>query len=122
MDRTMGDTALVIGGGFAGMLAARVLADFFDKVIICEKDILANDSLPRRGVPQGPHIHGPMLGAIQILSELFPALPAALGAGGAPMVNSGMEVRTFARGKWTPQRDFGLFYPMQTRGLLEHVI
>jgi 2-polyprenyl-6-methoxyphenol hydroxylase-like FAD-dependent oxidoreductase len=76
MDRTMGDTALVIGGGFSGMLAARVLADFFRRVIICEKDIVANDALPRRGVPQGSHIHGAMLGTIQILSELFSALPA----------------------------------------------
>jgi 2-polyprenyl-6-methoxyphenol hydroxylase-like FAD-dependent oxidoreductase len=77
---------------------------------------------PRRGVPQGSHIHGLLLGTMQILSELFPALPAALAASGAPIVNNGMEVRTFAGGKWTPQRDFGLFFSMQTRGLLEHVI
>jgi 2-polyprenyl-6-methoxyphenol hydroxylase-like FAD-dependent oxidoreductase len=122
MDRTMGDTALVIGGGFSGMLAARVLADFFRRVIICEKDIVANDALPRRGVPQGSHIHGAMLGTIQILSELFSALPASLAASGAPMVNIPMEVRTFAHGKWTHRRDFGLFSSTQTRGLLEHVI
>ena len=78
---TVGDTALVIGGGFAGMLAARALADFFRHVIVCEKDLLADDALPRRGVPQGPHIHGPLLGTIHILSELFPGLPAELAAG-----------------------------------------
>jgi 2-polyprenyl-6-methoxyphenol hydroxylase-like FAD-dependent oxidoreductase len=122
MDRILGGTALVIGGGFAGMLAARVLADFFRRVVVCEKDILANDGLPRRGVPQGPHIHGPLLGTIQILSEFFPALPAALVASGASVTNNGTETRTFVRGKWLPQRDFGLFFPMQTRGLLEHVI
>jgi glycine/D-amino acid oxidase-like deaminating enzyme len=48
----MGDTALVIGGGFASMLAARVLADFFRRVIVYEKDLFADDALPRRGVPQ----------------------------------------------------------------------
>ena len=74
--RVMGDTALVIGGGFAGMLAARVLADFFRRVIVFEKDLLADDPRPRRGVPQGPHIHGPLLGTIHILSELFPRLPS----------------------------------------------
>jgi 2-polyprenyl-6-methoxyphenol hydroxylase-like FAD-dependent oxidoreductase len=118
----MWDTALVIGGGFAGMLAARVLADFFRRVIVCEKDVLADDTLPRRGVPQGPHIHGPLLGTLQILSELFPALPAALAASGAPTLNNCLEIRIFARGRWVPQRDFGLHFPMQTRGLLEHVI
>jgi 2-polyprenyl-6-methoxyphenol hydroxylase-like FAD-dependent oxidoreductase len=119
---TVGDTALVIGGGFAGMLAARVLADFFRHVIVCEKDLLADDALPRRGVPQGPHIHGPLLGTIHILSELFPGLPAELAARGASMINNGIGTRTFARGRWVPQRDFGLHFPMQTRGLLEHVI
>jgi 2-polyprenyl-6-methoxyphenol hydroxylase-like FAD-dependent oxidoreductase len=118
----MGDTALVIGGGFAGMLAARVLADFFHRVIVCEKDLFADDALPRRGVPQGPHIHGPLLGTIHILSELFPGLPAELAVGGASTVNNGIGTRTFARGRWVPQRDFGLHFPMQTRGLLEHVI
>ena len=28
----------------------------------------------------------------------------------------------FVHGKWTPQRDFGFLIPMQTRGLLEHVM
>ena len=118
----MGDTALVIGGGFAGMLAARVLADFFRRVIVCEKDLLADNALPRCGVPQGPHIHGPLLGTIHILSELFPGLPAELAVSGASTVNNGIGTRTFARGRWVPQRDFGLHFPMQTRGLLEHVI
>jgi 2-polyprenyl-6-methoxyphenol hydroxylase-like FAD-dependent oxidoreductase len=118
----VGDTALVIGGGFAAMLAARVLSDFFRRVIVCEKDALENDALPRRGVPQGSHIHGPLLGTIHILSELFPALCAQLAAGGASTLNSGTGIRTFTAGRWIPQRDFGLSFPMQTRGLLERVI
>jgi 2-polyprenyl-6-methoxyphenol hydroxylase-like FAD-dependent oxidoreductase len=118
----MGDTALIIGGGFAGMLAARVLSDFFGRVIVCEKDTLANDACPRRGVPQGSHIHGPLLGTIQILTELFPGLPATLTACGALTVNAGLGIRTFVGGRWLPQRDFDLSFPMQTRGLLEHAI
>ena len=118
----MADTALIIGGGFGGMLAARVLSDFFGRVIVCEKDTLSDDADPRRGVPQGSHIHGPLLGTIQILTELFPGLPAALAACGALTVNAGLGVRTFVGGRWLPQRDFDLSFPMQTRGLLEHVI
>jgi 2-polyprenyl-6-methoxyphenol hydroxylase-like FAD-dependent oxidoreductase len=118
----VGDTALIIGGGFAGMLAARVAADFFRRVVVCEKDAIADDARPRRGVPQGPHIHGPLLGTIQILSELFSGLRTALAASGAATVNTGIGIRTFIGGRWTPQRDFGLSFPMQTRGLLEHVM
>jgi len=118
----MESTAFVIGGGFAGMLAARVLADYFGRVIVCEKDLVADEALPRRGVPQAPHIHAPLLGTMQILSELFSDLPAELAASGASTVYPGVGVRTFVRGRWVPRRDFGLQIPVQTRALLEHVI
>jgi 2-polyprenyl-6-methoxyphenol hydroxylase-like FAD-dependent oxidoreductase len=63
-----------------------------------------------------------LLGTIQILTELFPGLPAALTACGALTVNAGLGIRTFVGGRWLPQRDFDLSFPMQTRGLLEHAI
>lgn len=54
-----GEHAIVIGGGFAGLLAGRVLADFFKKVTIIERDSLIETSrfTPRKGVPQGWQFH-----------------------------------------------------------------
>jgi phytoene dehydrogenase-like protein len=37
--KNIGHNALVIGGSLAGLFAARVLADFFDKVTILDRDV-----------------------------------------------------------------------------------
>ncbi|HUS17797.1 MAG TPA: monooxygenase, partial [Chloroflexia bacterium] len=52
-----GRQAVVIGGSMAGLTAARVLADHFDKVTIVERDRFATDATPRKGVPQGRQAH-----------------------------------------------------------------
>ena len=36
--------AAVIGGGIAGLLAARVLSDFFERVTLAERDTVASGS------------------------------------------------------------------------------
>ncbi|MED4205506.1 hypothetical protein [Neobacillus mesonae] len=39
--------AIIIGGGIAGKLAARVLSDFFQEVIILERDSKTEEPVPR---------------------------------------------------------------------------
>ncbi|MFJ8057464.1 NAD(P)/FAD-dependent oxidoreductase [Streptomyces sp. NPDC096142] len=51
------DTACVMGGSIAGLLAARVLADRARKVVIVEPDDLSAEAEPRSGVPQGHQVH-----------------------------------------------------------------
>ena len=51
----------VIGGSMAGLLAARVLADFFSNVTVIERDEPSERPEARRGVPQGRHAHGLLL-------------------------------------------------------------
>ena len=46
--------AVVVGGSLAGMLAARVLSDHFDDVIVLERDQLPATPTARKGVPQAP--------------------------------------------------------------------
>jgi len=48
--------AVIIGGGIAGLLAARVLCKHFDKVIIIETDKYPSQAESRNGVPQSNHI------------------------------------------------------------------
>ena len=50
-------SALVIGGSLAGMCAARVLSDVFDKVTIIERDAYPSAPDFRQGVPQARHVH-----------------------------------------------------------------
>src|ERR1700753_14302 len=66
--------ALVIGGGIAGVLAARVLADHFQEVIVVERDHYTVPPLSRSGVPQDRQLHVLLLRGQDILRRLFPQL------------------------------------------------
>jgi 2-polyprenyl-6-methoxyphenol hydroxylase-like FAD-dependent oxidoreductase len=68
----------------AGLLAARVLADFYRTVTVVERDVLPDEPLNRRGVPQGRMIHAIQGRGLQIMDELFPGFLDELEAGGVP--------------------------------------
>jgi 2-polyprenyl-6-methoxyphenol hydroxylase-like FAD-dependent oxidoreductase len=80
----LGKTALVIGGSMSGLLAARVLSDFYTEVVILERDSLPTSAEPRKGVPQGRHAHALLAKGREILEELFPGLTQHLVNLGAP--------------------------------------
>ncbi|MBB5911715.1 flavin-dependent dehydrogenase [Nocardia transvalensis] len=69
-----GDHAVVLGGGMAGLFAARVLADHYTEVTVVERDRLASTGTARRGVPQGRHSHGLLMRAAEIAEKRFPGL------------------------------------------------
>lgn len=80
--------AVVIGGSIAGLLAARVLSDHFEQVTVIERDELTDDAEPRKGVPQGRHVHLLQAGGAVVLMELFPDLFPRLSKDGAAMLSS----------------------------------
>ena len=74
--------AVVIGGGIAGLLAARVLSDHFGRVTLLERHSLARAPAPRRGVPQGAHVHVLLARGLAVAEGLFPGLAEELRAAG----------------------------------------
>ena len=64
---------IIVGAGVAGLLAARVLSNHFESVTIIERDALTAQPEPRKGVPQGHHVHGLLAKGQEILAQLFPA-------------------------------------------------
>jgi 2-polyprenyl-6-methoxyphenol hydroxylase-like FAD-dependent oxidoreductase len=94
--RVLFQRAIVLGGSVAGLMAARVLSDHADEVLIIERDDLAALDVPdaeiardpagavrpRPGVPQGSQVHALLpSGQIQ-LERWFPGfVDAALAAG-----------------------------------------
>jgi flavin-dependent dehydrogenase len=66
----IGRHALVIGGSLAGLFAARVLADFFDKVTILDRDVFPVTPDHRKGIPQSYHALLPT--AFPILERVLP--------------------------------------------------
>lgn len=56
-EQTGGEQAVVCGAGMGGLLAARVLSEFYGTVTVVERDKLPEAVDQRRGVPQGRHFH-----------------------------------------------------------------
>jgi 2-polyprenyl-6-methoxyphenol hydroxylase-like FAD-dependent oxidoreductase len=81
--------AVVLGASIAGLLTARVLADFYDTVQVVERDLLPEQPVTRRSVPQGALPHILSARGMQIIGELFEGLPDELAAGGARVWNNG---------------------------------
>ena len=79
--------AVVLGASMGGLLAARVLADFYDTVTVVERDPLPDSATHRRGVPQGRHIHALLGRGLQVLSELFPGFRDELLDAGTPVLD-----------------------------------
>ena len=91
--RRIGDHVVVLGASWAGLLAARVLADAYERVTVVERDPLPETAENRKGVPQGRHAHLLLPRGTQILEELFPGLLGDLAAGGAPVIRDFAEIR-----------------------------
>lgn len=77
-----GEQAVVLGASMAGLLAARVLADFYRSVTVVERDVLPDGPTARRGVPQGRQGHALLGRGGQVIDELFPGLLTEWAAGG----------------------------------------
>jgi 2-polyprenyl-6-methoxyphenol hydroxylase-like FAD-dependent oxidoreductase len=75
--------AIIIGGGIAGLLAARVTANHFEKVTLIERDHYPDQPIFRAGAPQGRQLHFLPLRGQRTLEALFPGLGAKLLAQGA---------------------------------------
>ena len=79
----VGKHAIVVGAGMGGLLAARALADHFDKVTVLERDALPDSPDPRKGVPQGRHTHGLLARGREVLERSFPGFTEGIIAQGA---------------------------------------
>ncbi|WP_432064325.1 FAD-dependent monooxygenase [Streptomyces sp. C10-9-1] len=76
-------TAVVIGGGLAGMLAAAALSASVDEVTVVERDVLPDGPRPRRSLPQAHHAHLLWSGGARAIESLLPGTTARWLAAGA---------------------------------------
>ena len=92
--------AIVIGGSIAGLLGARVLSDYFDRVTILDRDELPATPQARRGVPQSVQPHVLFTKGYRILAEFFPNIKEQLEANGALSIDWAREFQHFVDGHW----------------------
>jgi 2-polyprenyl-6-methoxyphenol hydroxylase-like FAD-dependent oxidoreductase len=85
----LGEQAVVCGAGMGGLLAARVLSEFYGTVTVVERDKLPDGADQRRGVPQGRHFHVLWSRGAEELARLFPGIHDDLIATGAEICDDG---------------------------------
>ncbi|MFP3885889.1 FAD-dependent monooxygenase [Priestia filamentosa] len=88
------EKAIVIGGGMAGLLSARVLSDYYAEVLIVEKDDLPVKPEIRAGTPQAFHPHRFTPRGKMIIERLFPGFNDELLNRGAPSTQNKMIHQT----------------------------
>lgn len=110
---------MVLGGSMGGVLAARVLAEFYHEVLVVDRDKVLGVSSPRKGAPHTVHAHGLHARGHLILEELFPNLTDELSAAGVPTGDLG-EMRWYFDGRRLRPARTGLISITAPRPVLEH--
>ena len=111
--------AVVVGAGLGGLLAGRVLAGYFDRVTILERDAVPHDPAGRKGVPQGRHLHSLATRGGEILERYFPGLDAELAAAGCPALDQAWDTHTDTPAGRLPRFHSGIAMRAVSRSLLE---
>ncbi|MGW2874103.1 FAD-dependent oxidoreductase, partial [Kitasatospora sp. NPDC001225] len=114
------ECAVVLGGSIAGLLAARVLAESYPRVVVVERDRILGVRGPRRGVPHGNHAHGLVARGHQIMESLFPGLTDELVAAGVRPGDFSADIRWYFNGLRLRPAHTGLPSVPATRPVLEH--
>ncbi|WP_207946132.1 FAD-binding monooxygenase [Actinomadura sp. 7K534] len=119
--RVIGEHAVVLGAGMAGLLAARALTGAYERVTIMERDgALTREA--RKGVPQGRHAHVLLPRGQRTLEDFFPGLERELVDGGAVVADPGTDHR-FVMGGRTLLRRAGTERAIQaSRPFLERAV
>ncbi|HEU5409508.1 MAG TPA: hypothetical protein VFU57_00685 [Candidatus Acidoferrales bacterium] len=111
--------AIIIGASVAGLLAARAFSDFAESVTLIDRDAPPDSPTPRKGVPQGRHVHGVLAGGFDALQYFFPGIDHDLVASGSWLGDVAQDVLWFNNGNWRMRCKIGVIGCIQTRPLLE---
>ncbi len=116
------DSAVVIGAGIAGILAASALARHFRRVTIVERDRLRDVPEVRKGTPQSAHVHILLDHGLTVSESLLPGARKALLQAGAITIRAGWDERVFDGEQWLPQLDCGITNLSQSRPVFENAL
>ncbi len=95
-----GQQAIVIGASMAGLLTARVLANYYAQVMLLERDSFPAAGENRKGVPQGHHAHAILAQGLHIMEGYFPGLTDRLVSLGADYGDVSHLARWFHEGDY----------------------
>lgn len=119
MANQSGERAVVLGGGMAGLLAARVLSDAYADVVIVDRDQLTGTTSARNGVPHGRHAHCLVARGHQILEELLPGVTQEMSDAGVTLGDFNGGIQWNFNGHRLASSDSGLLCVSSGRPVLE---
>jgi 2-polyprenyl-6-methoxyphenol hydroxylase-like FAD-dependent oxidoreductase len=117
-----GNQVSIVGASITGLIAARVLSDYFDHITIFDRDALPAACTSRKGVPQGSHGHGLLASGFHAMQRLFPRLEQHLLDAGAVPGDVIGDLRWFQHGYYKAKFHSELGGILLSRPLLESSI
>lgn len=111
--------AVVIGGGMAGLCAARALHACFDEVVLLERDACPEGADARPGVPQARHVHALLPRGWIELERLFPGFQLRARAAGGHEIDTGLDFATLLPAGWQRRMTSGSRMLLMSRDGLE---
>ncbi|MFE9560581.1 NAD(P)/FAD-dependent oxidoreductase [Streptomyces sp. NPDC006487] len=114
--------AVVLGGGFAGVLVARVLSRHVDEVTVVEGGRYPAGPGVRPGLPQAFHSHVLVTAGAEALDTLLPGTLEALLARGAHRRGLPGDALILSADGWFRRHETGAFMISCSRWLMDHVI
>lgn len=106
----------------AGLCAARVLADRFERVVVIDRDELPATPDWRKQVPQGRHVHLLLVAGAQRLERWFPGIIEELHRGGAVDVDLSADLYWYQAGGVARRPPSSLHGPSMSRPFLEWTV
>ncbi len=120
--KRLGDRAIVVGGSMIGLLAARALSPRFDEVIVVERDHAPEGPFPRRGAPQGWHVHVMLDKGREIVQDYFPGIFDEMEAAGAVRADTAADLAWYHHGVWKLRKPNHMYFYLQSRPLVEWMV
>ncbi len=114
----VGTRVVVLGGSLGGVLAARVLAESYDEVLVVDRDTVVGVETTRRGAPHAIHAHALHARGHQVLEDLFPGLTDGLVDAGVPVCDYG-DMHWYMSGRRLRSSKTGMLSVMAPRPQLE---
>ncbi|MGC1722004.1 MAG: hypothetical protein WA746_23705 [Isosphaeraceae bacterium] len=114
--------AVVVGGSMAGMLAARVLSDYFDDVTLLERDYFPETPTARKGLPQGQHVHILLGRGRGVIERFLPGLTGELVRAGADPMDAIQDVAWLGPYGWYVRFPGDLLLLACSRDLIDSVV
>lgn len=114
--------AIVVGGSIAGMCSARVLREFYDEVVVLDRDHYPARRDHRAGVPQSRHAHALLVRGQRELERLFPGFVSRMCAAGALRFDAGRSIAFRRAPGWQCVGSSGVETLWSSRVLLEHTV